>query len=499
MILPIFWPSDNPCLISEVIEGLKKLPDKSIHCIVTSPPYWGVRDYGTATWEGGNPECNHKKNHFGSNPSEKQLSNHGSEGNARIIYNDICGKCGAIRIDNQLGLEETPQLYVQNLVKVFHEIWRILRDDGIVWLNLGDCYAGNRENSTKSSNAICGNTIIDCCVKFNKVSEGFKPKDRIGIPHRVIFALQDEGWYWRDEIVWNKPNAMPESVNDRTTKSHEFIFSLTKYNKYYYDHVAIMEPAEYDGRKKTTNNGSIKFKNGTYLPNEKKNTMHENSHERWQKNDNGNFVRNKRSVWSINTKSFKGSHFATFPPELPELCIKAGTSEKGCCPKCGNPWERIIVKEHIGSSEKRGAYKVGNSDKSQGNVYNIPHKIATKQYLGWKPNCNCYNIEIIEDPPKKPLEENKYETWKNDMTNWYIKFELLNKIYETLETNPCIVLDPFAGSGTTINVAEKLGRIGLGIDLNPSLNIHYRNRKAGKDVSKVMSLDTFLNSNEGSE
>ena len=194
---------------------LKTLEDKSIHTVVTSPPYWGLRDYGTATWEGGDLSCDHVANpqatkkmgneEFNKNrPSREETKTKG-------YYENICPKCGARRIDNQLGLEETPEEYVNNLVDVFREIKRVLRDNGTVWLNLGDSYSsGGRRTTTNQS--LRGDK--DYGVTRPAPSKGIKPKDLIGIPWRVAFALQQDGWYLRQDIIWHKPNPMPESVRD---------------------------------------------------------------------------------------------------------------------------------------------------------------------------------------------------------------------------------------------------------------------------------------------
>ena len=298
----------------ELLQGdctkvLATLPAASIQCCVTSPPYWGLRDYGTAKWEDGDPKCEHKRDHFGSNPSEKQLSNSGSaEGHARLVYSTVCGKCGAKRVDSQLGLEETPEEYVDKMVLVFREVRRVLRDDGTLWLNLGDSYAGN--NSRASNNGRAGFGIPREGV-FERTGAGLKSKDLVGIPWRVAFALQADGWYLRQDIIWHKPNPMPESVTDRCTKSHEYIFLLSKNSHYHFDHEVIREDAV----------GKIGKPSRVFGAKEQEGTM---------RGDIGNtFVdtglRNKRSVWTVTTKPFKGAHFATCPPDLIEPCVLAGS------------------------------------------------------------------------------------------------------------------------------------------------------------------------------
>lgn len=251
-------------LTCDVMEGLRQLADESVHCVVTSPPYWGLRDYG---------------------------------------------------IPGQIGLEPTPDAFVARLVEVFGEVKRVLRDDGTLWLNLGDTYAaggmgaGSGKQLTNRGTAAGGH--MD---KPRKAPEGLKPKDLVGIPWRVALALQADGWYLRSDIIWAKPNPMPESVTDRPTKSHEYVFLLSKSERYHYDHEAIQEPFVYSGdcRMKTAYAVATAKSVGTEY--------------RAPVNQNG---RNKRTVWSIATLPFAEAHFATFPPELPELCIKAG------CPKGG--------------------------------------------------------------------------------------------------------------------------------------------------------------------
>jgi len=256
----------------EVIQGdvrevLKTLDDESVQCVVTSPPYWGLRDYG---------------------------------------------------VDDQLGLEATPEEFVENMVDVFREVKRVLRNDGTLWLNLGDSYfGGGRGDDSKLRGSHKGQGTYDSMKSskpdWNKV-KGLKPKDLVGIPWRVALALQADGWYLRSDIIWNKPNPMPESVADRPTKSHEYIFLLTKSAKYFYDHEAIKEKGEYPAGTKAAKGSAKRYSTDLV-----------NSRPPEYKVYDG--LRNKRSVWKITTKPYKEAHFATFPEELPETCIKAGTQK----------------------------------------------------------------------------------------------------------------------------------------------------------------------------
>jgi DNA modification methylase len=232
-------------------EGVK------VQTCITSPPYFGLRDYG------------HEK---------------------------------------QLGLEDNVGLYVSNLVDVFRHVWNLLSDDGTVWLNLGDSYSGSGKGPSKGLNG----EHHDMEHKHSKiVPDGLKPKDLIGVPWRVAFALQDFGWYLRQDIIWHKPNPMPESVRDRCTKNHEYIFLLSKKPKYYFDNEAIKEPVKEDWGTRDRSDG--KYHNeGTGL---QPHSGLEKSYE----------MANKRSVWTVTTKPFAGAHFATFPPELIEPCVLAGS------------------------------------------------------------------------------------------------------------------------------------------------------------------------------
>ncbi|MBA4542032.1 site-specific DNA-methyltransferase [Thermoactinomyces daqus] len=258
----------NEIYNGDVIETLRTFPEGIFNTCVTSPPYWGLRDYG---------------------------------------------------VEGQIGLEKTPEEYVAKMVEVFREVRRVLRDDGTLWLNLGDSYAANRPNgavpptNTRNKTGHYGKTIVP---------DGLKPKDLVGIPWRVAFALQADGWWLRSDIIWAKPNAMPESVKDRPTKAHEYIFLLSKSPKYYYDADAIKEPlsaatvSDFKRRKNLNNKGThggvradLARSRADYIPKDGK--------------------RNKRTVWSVNTRAFKGAHFAVFPPDLIEPCILAGSPEGG--------------------------------------------------------------------------------------------------------------------------------------------------------------------------
>jgi DNA modification methylase len=433
----------------DCIETMRGLPDGCVQTCVTSPPYYGLRDYGTATWEGGSAECDHRKNpeaYSDKAMAKSTIGAHSNTGHAQEGYKNVCGKCGAKRIDNQIGLEDTPDAYVAKLVDVFREVRRLLRDDGTLWLNLGDSYAAtSRGTGGKTSSTLNAKRDeygdladdrksqpwMDEAIKFDLHAAGLKPKDLIGIPWLVAFALRADGWYLRSDIIWHKPNPMPESVTDRPTKSHEYIFLLSKSREYFYDADAIREPlAEPTGSggwQSAVRNGTPDKYAGRYLPNKTQGAAGgSNVSERGGCGSNPN-GRNKRSVWTVTTKPYAEAHFATFPPDLIEPCILAGTSAHGCCAKCGAVWERQV------EYESNGTRKSGNDRAlAMGHSANGPTAMMragearTSITVGWQPTCTC-NADVV----------------------------------------PCTVLDPFNGSGTTGAVSLKHGRKYIGCELNP--------------------------------
>jgi DNA modification methylase len=371
-------------LVGDCRSVLPTLPAGSVHCVVTSPPYFGLRDYGVA---------------------------------------------------GQLGLEPTPDEYVAALVGVFRDVRRVLRADGVLWLNLGDSYASGEIGRHDG-----GHTFKDTYErkafgnrKQQRLQTGLKPKDLLGIPWRVAFALQADGWYLRQDIIWSKPNPMPESVRDRCTKAHEYLFLMSKSERYYYDAEAIAEPFA-DGRLGNPGNYSNGYsdgagrKDGATLGVE------------WLKGADRS-GRNRRSVWEIATQPYADAHFATFPPALIEPCILAGTSEKGCCAKCGVPWVREVERTRTNQS---GSGRAGNPPEGKGGP-NAQHAgtmqdirmgpTISTETLGWSPSCSC-NAAVV----------------------------------------PCTVLDPFGGAGTTGLVADRLQRNAVLIELSPA----YANMAEGR-------------------
>jgi DNA modification methylase len=332
-------------LTGESLRILRTLPSESVHCCVTSPPYWGLRDYQTGKWKGGDARCRHNQARRG-HADEKQETSAGTSRDSFAGMNH-CRKCGAVRADQQLGLERTPEDYVARMVEIFREVRRVLRDDGTLWLNLGDSYAHTQKGARGGSAKQRRNKGSH----FNEILKqplcaGLKPKDLVGIPWRVAFALQADGWYLRSDIIWHKPNPMPESVKDRPTKCHEYLFLLSKSSAYYYDAAAIAEPCvdgEYfhGGYDKPGILRRTAARNGRHSGNKERRiadglsrsrlNSHLGSGVPWEDTGKG---RNRRTVWNIATKSFKGAHFATFPPKLIEPCILAGAPEGGTVLDC---------------------------------------------------------------------------------------------------------------------------------------------------------------------
>ncbi len=333
------------------LEGLKLLDDNSIDCCVTSPPYWGLRDYGLEPCIfGGSEECQHEFpddeiRKLRTKPGENaQCGNTLKEVAGRTLNNGaICFKCGAWR--GQLGLEPTPEMYVSHIVEIFREVRRALKPEGTLWLNLGDSYAGGGRNSGNSKphpKGYKGLEYLGDTVK-GKVPAGMKPKDLVGIPWMVAFALRDDGWYLRQDIIWHKPNPMPESVTDRCTKAHEYIFLLSKSQHYYFDNEAIKE----QGKQESISRYKYAFsgRDGLIMPDGKEQQIApkgmRNATVRKREMgipDEVYMIRNKRSVWTVPTQPFKEAHFATYPPKLIEPCILAG------CPKDG-----VVLDPFMGS------------------------------------------------------------------------------------------------------------------------------------------------------
>lgn len=308
-------PIDWCVLQGDAVEVLAGLPDRSVNCCVTSPPYYGLRDYGTGRWEGGNPSCEHKLSptmRNGRSEDRPLLSGSVATNSYQLVlaHNSVCGTCGAVKVDDQIGLERTPDEYIARLVDVFREVRRVLADDGVLWVNIGDSYAMSTKGSSGKGEKQITNAGTLLPDRKWRIPEGLKPKDLIGIPWMLAFALRADGWYLRQDIIWAKPNPMPESVKDRCTKAHEYVFMLSKSAKYFYDSAAIAEAAV-NGERFHGDYG----KPGVVKITGDRNGRHDS--------DNTTTTRNRRSVWTITPKPYRDAHFATFPPELPNLCIRS--------------------------------------------------------------------------------------------------------------------------------------------------------------------------------
>jgi DNA modification methylase len=302
-------------------ETMRRWKDQGIKAqtCVTSPPYYGLRDYGTAKWEGGDNSCEHSISMPTKwNDPKRGISVLRPETAHRGGTSSHCHKCGATRIDSQLGLEETPEEYIKAMVEVFRCVWDVLEDDGTLWVNIGDSYCNSNgfarasaEYQREGRNNMPANDR-----KLDKLHEtGLKTKDLIGIPWMLSFALRADGWYLRQDIIWHKPNPMPESVQDRCTKAHEYIFLLSKSQKYYYDNESIKDPVKQDWGTRDRTDGKYHNEGSGLQPH----GGLEKSYE----------MANKRSVWTVNTKPYAGAHFAVFPTELIEPCIMAGAPVGG--------------------------------------------------------------------------------------------------------------------------------------------------------------------------
>lgn len=400
------------------------LADKSVQVCVTSPPYYSLRDYSqcecvkfissdvaSSTLNGG---------------GNVHLSNHSQKKNADPNCPYCRGTGRDERMVHQLGLEATPEEFIANLLAVGRELWRVLRDDGTFWLNLGDSYSGSGkarggggkgpQSGKQKSNA---GAYFDNPTPVNV--PGYKPKDLMMIPARVAIALQQAGWYLRAEICWSKLNPMPESVGDRPTRSHEMIYLLTKKPKYYYDAEAVKEKSVWADRDARADGNGKHFSKG-------KNESGQyaiNGVSYGLPDSNGDFFRNQRDVWTLATEPYSGAHFAVMPTEIPRRAILAGTSAKGHCAKCGRGWVRITERKTSGHDWNKNNRNGGNrleSGQSSSEAMSNDYEVKT---LGWQPACKC-NTDVV----------------------------------------PAIVLDPFCGSGTVGEVCRELGRRFVGLDLS---------------------------------
>lgn len=396
------------------------MPDESVNCVITSPPYWGLRDYGVV---------------------------------------------------GQIGMEPTLSEHLTVMVDVFREVRRVLRKDGTCWVNYGDCYATSPNGRSAADTKAAGNddrTFRD--KPFSTIQGTMKPKDLCMIPNRLAIALQDDGWWVRSEIIWHKPNPMPESIKDRPACSHEKIWLLSKSERYFYDHEAVRRPmadASLSRLEQDTENQTGSFRQpgktngpmktvGRVAYQRGHSRRHAGFNDRWDAmpKDEQCASANLRNVWTIATAAFSEAHFATFPPALVEPCVKAGTSEVGICPKCLAPWNRLTTSEFIPQqdvSEARGVRgATGQKPMDKSNSWQgTPRGTTERTTNGWQQSCKC--------DQHKPVAS--------------------------------IVLDPFGGAGTVGLVADRLGRHSFLFELNPEYGTIAENRLR-KDGGMFIDIKT---------
>lgn len=372
-------------LVGDARDRLADLPENSVHTVVTSPPYWGLRDYDA---------------------------------------------------DGQIGLEESIEEHLDELVKVFREVRRVLRSDGTLWLNYGDRSAGDNGDTT-TGDVTGSNHQPDQAPS----PEELHPRSRVGMPWRVAFALMDDGWILREEIIWHKKNPMPESVTNRPTRAHDQLFLFAPDYPYFYDAHAIREPASENTSPRHGSDEAPKAQKADEAVRAKP-SFHENTTERTA-------TRNKRTVWPLVSQPYPEAHFATFPPSLPRPCIRAGTSEVGCCPRCGAPLERVTEKTANGRTR----------------TDTIPRKVPGLEDANRSPWKTCVEYRTIGWEP----------TCEHD--------------FDREDTTPPLVLDPFLGAGTTSLVALEEGRHAVGIELNPEHAQRAWDRV--RDLAETPRLDRF--------
>jgi len=464
--------------------GQLPLRDNSVQCVVTSPPYWGLRKYageqelvwlvpsgpprsGRGAGGDGGVACEHQwatERYYTEQTAAQETSEAFSvagQSNAdrlkagRWRETNTCVLCGAWR--GAYGLEPTVELYVQHTVEILREIRRVLRPDGVVFWNIGDSYAGGGNyrgvhsmdplTSKQASNRGAQGLHQELGVTKEKLTGGLKPKDLCLIPQRVALAAQRDGWWVRSDIIWTKPNPMPESCRDRPTDAYEHILMLTKAARYFWDAEAVKEPVSMTAGAvgRIRNFDMTKQIKLTKLQSVMSSTM-------GQRDESG---RNLRNVWTFATQPFAGAHFATFPEELARRCILAATSAKGACRFCGAPWERVVQKAHapVEVFTKRNAPIDGfvysgsvheGEWKGQGQKLQNWRDENPPKTVGWRPICRC------------PGQHGR--------------------------TVPRVVLAPFGGSGTTGRVAIELNRTPILVDLAYG-------RASSEEIAKGVSYD----------
>jgi DNA modification methylase len=387
-------------MVGHAIDQLRTIPDESVDLVVTSPPYWGLRDYKTdPVVFGGDLECVHswetdtKDEHGWADNVPQTMNKQDVYAEHETIHHETCDDCGAWR--GQLGLESSPELFVEHLVEIFEECRRVLKPTGNLWVNLGDSYM--RKSSFTAPENYGMQKHRDEASKFrpSEIPDGYKRKDLVGLPWLFAFAARRAGWYLRNDVVWAKSISgphyrggvcMPEPVRDRCTRSHEFFFHFAKKEKYYYDIDAILEPlVDATTQRDKTPRGRRQDGGGSQTSMEGVEYTEELGNM-----DSNTLGRNMRTVWHFNPQPFDGAHFAVFPKHLIEPIVKASTSEYGCCGDCGVPWVREIAKVGIVNQKWGQQDKVDESrnDSADGSGLRTGD-VNVYKTTGWRPDCEC--------------------------------------------------------------------------------------------------------------
>ncbi len=443
-----YYQDHHITLYNKDCRSMSDLPDESVQCVVTSPPYWGLRKYaGVPDLIWGDGDCEHQWGDTIPNPMVKS----GKHGPASILTKTAdaqhavrkesnqgayCQLCGAWK--GSYGLEPTPEMYINHTIEILREIRRVLRKDGVVFWNIGDSYSGSGKGIGQDNHGKAVFTDEDIAkTDWNKTN--LKPKDLCLIPFRVAIAAQEDGWWVRSVIIWSKPNPMPESVTDRPTNSHEYILMLTKSSKYYWDASAARERGE------NTPWHAVGYANkpGEYLGKE------------WFSGDIPVPGRNIRSVWDFPTQPYPEAHFAVFPEKLPEICIKAATPEEGCCSKCGAPWSRVLEKVVAAPASWRGSKF--DDGKNLINHPNVGRREEARTKTAYGEGTSAGRLALL----RQQSRENGGEYINQTKTKGWQPTCKCNA-----PKSQSIVLDPFAGAGTTLWVAKKLNRKAVGYELS---------------------------------
>jgi len=425
------------------LDILKSLPAATVQCCVTSPPYWSLRRYPIEDQEW---------------PEFEGLA-------AGWITLPRCN-----RWKGQLGLEPTPELAVAHLVQVFREVRRVLRDDGTLWLNLGDSFCGggnNRGNNMPLSEKQASNKgATGQCAGLKPRTSNLKPKDLVGLPWLVAFALRADGWWLRRDIIWSKANPMPESCRDRPTTAHEYVFLLTKAAKYFYDAEAVADMTALTSIKRAQSGYNHAFKS------QFKGSPRDRRHKDGKKiapEKLGGATRSCRSVWTGATQPSSLEHYASFPVWLAKRCIQAGTSEKGACPSCGAPWARLLRRDSdTDTSYKGSSFSKGKTVNRDGGDRAQKGERFIKMPAGWEPTCSCAGQEC---PGHHLAPARGAEPAQPDAL-------------------PQVVLDPFAGTGTVGVACIELEREFVGIELADSY-VEMAGRRLEKEAARPRQRKLF--------